>query len=114
MTLSSPGSDVIAVATTFAVASCGGPIIPFRGGRIDAISAGPLGVPEPQQDLQTHTDIFRRQGFSQTEMITLVACGHTLGGVRSSDFPDIVSPGGDPGTPTFADFDPSQRFDGAL
>ncbi len=71
-------------------------------------------MPEPHQNLQTHTDVFRRQGFSQAEMITLVACGHTLGGVRSPDFPDIVSPGGDPEKPSLTDFDPSQKFDGAL
>ncbi|KXN92249.1 Putative L-ascorbate peroxidase 6 [Leucoagaricus sp. SymC.cos] len=107
-------SDVIAVATTFAVASCGGPILPFRGGRIDALSAGPYGVPEPYQDLQTHTEIFRKQGFSQSEMITLVACGHTLGGVRSTDFPQIVPPEGDLGKPTFVEFDASDEFDSVV
>ncbi|KAG6804791.1 hypothetical protein H0H93_006705, partial [Arthromyces matolae] len=64
------------------VASCGGPIIPYRAGRIDATQAGSATVPEPQQDLQTHIASFERQGFNQTEMIALVACGHTIGGVR--------------------------------
>ncbi|KAG6804789.1 hypothetical protein H0H93_006710, partial [Arthromyces matolae] len=64
------------------VASCGGPVIPYRAGRIDATQAGPATVPEPQQDLQTHIASFERQGFNQTEMIALVACGHTIGGVR--------------------------------
>ena len=86
-------ADLIAMGTIFAYASCGGPnhaSIPFRGGRVDAKSAGPPGVPEPQQDLQSHTDSFRRQGFNQSEMIALVACGHTVGGVRKDDFPTIV------------------------
>ncbi|EAU88828.2 hypothetical protein CC1G_01201 [Coprinopsis cinerea okayama7 len=102
-------ADVIAIGTILGVASCGGPIIPFRGGRIDALSADVAGVPEPHQDLETHTEIFRRQGFSQEEMIGLVACGHTMGGVRSSDFPDIVPPQDD--SERFADFDDTHEFD---
>ncbi|KAF9260590.1 heme peroxidase [Marasmius fiardii PR-910] len=83
-------ADLIALGTVLGVASCGGPLIPFRGGRIDVTSAGPATVPEPQQDLASHTESFRRQGFTQSEMIALVACGHSLGGVRRGDFPDIV------------------------
>ncbi|KDR70797.1 hypothetical protein GALMADRAFT_102888 [Galerina marginata CBS 339.88] len=83
-------ADVIAMGAVWAVASCNGPSIPFRGGRRDAIGPGRLGVPEPQQDIASHTESFRLQGFTQTEMISLVACGHTLGGVRSADFPNIV------------------------
>ena len=59
-------------------------------GRIDATEAGRSGVPEPQQDLDTHTKMFAMQGFNQTEMIELVACGHTLGGVHHEDFPEIT------------------------
>lgn len=55
--------------------------------------------------------MFRRQGFSQTEMITLVACGHTIGGVRNTDFPHIVSPKGDSEKPTLENFDPSPQYD---
>ena len=76
-------------------AQCGGPNqahIPYRVGRVDATVAGPPGVPEPHQDLQSHIDNFKRQGFTQTEMITLVVCGHTVGGVRKADFPTIVNP----------------------
>ncbi|KAK1222472.1 hypothetical protein PQX77_014678 [Marasmius sp. AFHP31] len=86
-------ADVIAIGTIFAYASCGGPnhtSISFQGGRVDAKSAGPPGVPEPQQDLQSHIESFRRQGFTQSEMIALVACGHTVGGVRKEDFLPIV------------------------
>ncbi|KAJ7853387.1 hypothetical protein B0H13DRAFT_2358985 [Mycena leptocephala] len=36
--------------------------------------SGP-GVPQPQQDLKTNIGAFARQGFTQTEMIGLVACG---------------------------------------
>ncbi|KAH8668991.1 heme peroxidase [Xylariales sp. PMI_506] len=95
-------SDLIAMAATMAVGSCssGTVSIPYRAGRIDATAPGPSGVPTPDEDLATHTQIFERQGFNATEMIGLVACGHTLGGVHGVDFPQIVpitddSPGDD-------------------
>ena len=62
----------------------------FRAGRKDATQAGPPGVPQPFEPLPTHKETFRRQGFTPEEMIALVACGHTLGGVRGVDFPDVV------------------------
>ncbi|KAI1253764.1 hypothetical protein MGN70_004158 [Eutypa lata] len=85
-------ADMIAMAVTLAVGSCseGKVNVPYRGGRIDATEAGPLGVPEPQQDLDTHTGIFQKQGFNQTEMIGLVACGHSVGGVHGAVFPETV------------------------
>ncbi|KAJ3851014.1 heme peroxidase [Lentinula lateritia] len=84
-------ADTIALGAVLAVAGCGGLLIPFSAGRVDATEAGPATVPEPQQDLASHTEAFRRQGFTPTEMIGLVACGHTLGGVRQVDFPLIVT-----------------------
>jgi hypothetical protein len=84
----------------------GGPEIAFRGGRIDAGEPNTPGVPEPQQDLDSHIAAFARQGFTQTEMIKLIACGyvhsvytpsyffdlgrHSFGGVEHAPFPDIV------------------------
>ncbi|KAK1227053.1 hypothetical protein PQX77_009963 [Marasmius sp. AFHP31] len=83
-------ADILAFAAVRALDNCNGPKVPLRGGRIDATSAGPPTVPEPQQDLASHTESFRRQGFNQSEMIALVACGHSLGGVRRVDFPEII------------------------
>jgi catalase (peroxidase I) len=70
--------------------SSGGPLIPFRGGRVTATQAGPPGVPQPQEPLASHTAAFARMGFTPTEMIQLVACGHTIGGVQHAAFPDVV------------------------
>ncbi|KAJ7694001.1 heme peroxidase [Mycena olivaceomarginata] len=70
--------------------TAGGPTIPFRPGRIDATEAGAPGVPQPEQSLETHVAAFARQGFNMTEMIGLVACGHTVGGVHEIDFPQTV------------------------
>ncbi|KAF2683798.1 heme peroxidase [Lentithecium fluviatile CBS 122367] len=83
-------SDLLALAVVGSMAICGGYEIPLRVGRIDATEAGPMGVPEPQQDLPTHTAKFAKQGFNQTEMIELVACGHTLGSIHGANFPEIT------------------------
>ncbi|KAJ6447905.1 heme peroxidase [Mycena vitilis] len=48
------------------------------------------GVPRPEQSLDEHIDSFKKQGFTKEEMISLVACGHTFGGVQHEPFPDIV------------------------
>ncbi|RYO99396.1 hypothetical protein DL766_007149 [Monosporascus sp. MC13-8B] len=85
-------ADLIAMSAVLAVGGCsnGKVWLDYRGGRIDATEAEPLGVPEPHQGLEEHTEIFRRQGFNQEEMIGLVACGHSVGGVHGSVFPQIV------------------------
>ncbi|KAH8823989.1 heme peroxidase [Flagelloscypha sp. PMI_526] len=80
-------SDLMAMGVVVSYQTCGGPTIPYRYGRIDATQAGVPGVPEPQEDIQSHTDNFAKQGFTPSEMIGLVACGHALGGVRKADFP---------------------------
>ncbi|KAJ7239076.1 heme peroxidase [Mycena rebaudengoi] len=78
------------ISEIMAIENCGGPEIAFRGGRVDAAAANSPGVPEPEQDLDSHIASFARQGFTPTEMIGLVACGHTFGGVQRDPFPDIV------------------------
>ncbi|KAF7350459.1 Peroxidase [Mycena venus] len=102
-------SDIIAIATVFGVATCSGPVIPFRGGRIDANVAGPTGVPDAGDSLDSLTNNFAKQGFNVSEMIQLVACGHTLGGVRYPDFPTIVAGSGQ--TTVVDLFDGTQQFD---
>ncbi|KAK7040204.1 hypothetical protein VNI00_010010 [Paramarasmius palmivorus] len=103
-------ADLIAMGTVIGAAACRGPIVPYRAGRVDAISAGPPGVPEPQQDLASHTESFRRQGFTESEMIGLVACGHTTGGVRRKDFPEIIHDS----SVDLATFDSTTAFDNSV
>ncbi|KAJ6538119.1 heme peroxidase [Mycena capillaripes] len=99
-------ADVLALGAILAVDNCAGPEIPFRGGRVDAGEPNTPGVPEPQQDLDSHIASFARQGFMPTEMIGLVACGHTFGGVQHAPFPDIVLEVSDPdNTESVAHFD---------
>lgn len=86
-------SDLIALGVYASVRGCGGPVVPMRGGRIDATQAGPVGVPQPQNSRVTFENQFLRMGFNTTDMIQMTACGHTLGGVHAADFTNIVAPG---------------------
>lgn len=89
-------SDLIALGIYTAVRTCRGPAVPFRPGRIDATAAGSVGVPQPQNAIGIFRNQFTRMGFTNQEMIQVTACGHTLGSVHSSQFPDLVPPGTTP------------------
>ncbi|KAL8825896.1 MAG: hypothetical protein Q9191_004136 [Dirinaria sp. TL-2023a] len=102
-------ADIIALGVYTAVRTCGGPVVPVKTGRIDATEAGPPGVPLPQNSLYTFEQQFLRTGFNTTEMITVTACGHTLGGVHAEDFPQIVTAGSAPNN--FVHFDSTTKFD---
>lgn len=73
-------ADLVALGTVAAVGACGGPKIPLREGRVDAIGPGPSGVPEPETDIKTTLREFSGAGFSQADSIALTACGHSMGG----------------------------------
>jgi len=96
LTSRSSMADIIAAGVYTAVRSCGGPAVPIKAGRIDATAGGPPGVPLPQNSLFTFQQQFQRTGFNTTEMIAVTACGHTIGGVHASNFPDIVPVGSAP------------------
>ena len=83
-------SDLIALGTVIAVGACGGPHIEMKGGRVDATAAGPSGVPEPETDISDTLVDFSNAGFNTDDGITLTACGHTMGGVHRSSFPQVV------------------------
>ena len=83
-------ADLIAAGAALSIGACGGPPILLRGGRIDATGPGPSGVPEPETDIKTTLADFSGAGFSQEDAIALTACGHTMGGVRHSTFPQVV------------------------
>jgi hypothetical protein len=88
-----PVSDLIALGVYASVRACGGPVINMRGGRVDATIAGPQGVPQPENAIGTFKNQFARMGFTPTQMIQMVACGHAIGGVHASNFPTIVAAG---------------------
>lgn len=89
-------SDLLSLAVYTAVRGCGGPSIPVRTGRKDAHAAGALGVPKVEGTQQDFKRDFTRMGFTTQEMVKLVACGHSLGGVHSAQFPQIVANGTQP------------------
>ncbi|KAJ6534289.1 heme peroxidase [Mycena capillaripes] len=126
-------ADSLVLGPIIAIENCGGPEIEFHGGRVDAGKANNPGVPQPGQDLKAHIASFARQGFSPTEMISLVACGyafsllaellpnvipprHTFGGVQHETFPNIVPELNDPNnTASVAHFDYTfAKFDNNL
>ncbi|KAK2020253.1 hypothetical protein LZ32DRAFT_652783 [Colletotrichum eremochloae] len=61
------------------------------------------GVPEPDMQLDTTRSTFAKAGVRRNEMITLLACGNTLGGVHSRNSPHITDL--DPTPDTVAKFD---------
>ena len=83
-------ADLLALGVALSTGACGGPQIPLRGGRVDATGPGPAGVPLPETDIKTTLADFSGAGFSQEDTIGLTACGHTMGGVHHSNFPQIV------------------------
>ncbi|KAF2154488.1 heme peroxidase [Myriangium duriaei CBS 260.36] len=110
VTAKSSVADLLALSLAASSVTCEGPQIPLRFGRIDAQAAGPAGVPLPTDSVEVATRAFVNAGFTQEEMITLVACGHTLGRVHSVDFPNLVE--GAPSQENNADFDTTRlKFD---
>ncbi len=123
-------ADLIALGVYTAVRACSGPPLLLRVGRVDAADAGPEGVPEPTDTLASMTAQFEQAGFSTSDMIKMVACGHSelstrakglpnrhrvflaLGGVHGSDFPEIT---GDSNATNFVHFDGTfSSFDGTV
>lgn len=102
-------ADLIAAGVYSATRSCGGPSVPVRGGRVDAVEEGPNGqVPDASNAIGIFRNQFNRMGFAgvdNTEMIQLVACGHTLGGVHAAEQPLIINSGQFPNN--YAHFDTS-------
>ena len=71
---------------------CGGSTqMPYRAGRIDALSAGTTtGVPAPETPLEETLVFFERAGLDAQDAIGITACGHTMGSVHHGGFPDVV------------------------
>ncbi|RMZ73554.1 WSC domain-containing [Pyrenophora seminiperda CCB06] len=84
-------ADLLALAFVMAVAKCGDMRVPLRLGRQDASGKGEKGVPEAWTDVETTRGRFEEGGFGKVDTITLIACGHSIGGVHSIDHPEIVS-----------------------
>nr|KAJ3415291.1 hypothetical protein HK105_001544 [Polyrhizophydium stewartii] len=80
-------ADLTVLGGILATTSCGGPDVPFRYGRADTRSANSPGL---LPSAHVHAGIFKRMGFNATEMIELVACGHTMGSVHAQFTPEVT------------------------
>jgi hypothetical protein len=105
-------ADMIALGVYSSVRGCGGPVVPMRGGRIDVMAAGSMGVPQPQNGQGTFVNQFARMGFGIVDMIQMTACGHAIGGVHAANNPQIVAPGTAPND--YQLFDTTLEFDNKL
>ncbi|EEY16679.1 conserved hypothetical protein [Verticillium alfalfae VaMs.102] len=109
-------ADLLAMSVVVSHAGCGAQTkIPFRHGRKDAAQAGPAGVPEADTSIGTTMARFATAGLSQQDMITLVACGHSLGGVHSNNHPQIVEGDSSIWNDTVVNFDDTtNKFDNRI
>jgi hypothetical protein len=109
-------SDLLAMSVVVSHSGCGGATrMPFRSGRVDASAAGPAGVPEADTAIGDTMARFAKAGLSQKDMIQLVACGHTLGGVHSANSPQIVEGDSSMYNDTVVTFDASpEKFDNRI
>lgn len=73
-------ADCVALGLVMAVGNCGGPTVPYRAGRIDATGPGPNIECNPESNITQTLGVFHQAGMTKEEAITLVACGHTMGG----------------------------------
>lgn len=58
-------ADLLALMLVMAAERCGDMVVPLRVGRVDALEAGPMGVPEAHTDLETTRKRFETASFSQ-------------------------------------------------
>lgn len=107
-----PMADLIALAVHTSVRACGGPSIAMRGGRIDALVKNDPGVPQTNDGVTVFRTRFDRMGFNNEAMVQMTACGHTLGGVHSANFPAIVLANTAPDG--YQRFDNSVAFDNSI
>ncbi|KAF8626946.1 hypothetical protein AX15_004624, partial [Amanita polypyramis BW_CC] len=83
-------ADLLTAAAYFALRKCGGPAVDVRAGRVDAQAAGPFGAPDPTETFHVHRMKFERANRTQSQMIKMIACGHSIGGVHGNDFPFVT------------------------
>jgi hypothetical protein len=84
-------ADLVALGTVMSNNLCGGKLMSYQPGRIDATGPDPTtGVPAPETSLDETLEFFDRAGFNKVDSIGLTACGHTLGSVHHGGFPEVV------------------------
>ncbi|KKY38933.1 putative l-ascorbate peroxidase [Diaporthe ampelina] len=74
-----------------------------RSSLADLIALGVYASPE--HSIEQFREQFSRMGFTDEEMIQVTACGHTIGGVHDTEFPELAHEGEAPSDSTVAMFD---------
>jgi hypothetical protein len=87
----SSAPDLLASSLVMSVARCADMRVPQRLGHKDAAETGIKGVLEAHTDLNTTRKRFETASLNEVDVITLIACGHSIGGVHSVDHPEMVS-----------------------
>lgn len=85
-------ADIIQLAGIVSIKHCGGPDIPFVGGRQDNLNPNPIVVsrlPDPKEPLAAVKAKFASQGLTPAEMLVLTTGGHSMGG-RGNKFFDAT------------------------
>jgi catalase (peroxidase I) len=77
-------ADSIQLAASTAVTSCGGPVIPFRPGRLDVLKGDkdPYFNLLPFNPYMSFSELLSRfsgMGLNQVDLLTLVVGSHTIG-----------------------------------
>jgi hypothetical protein len=80
---------MLALGTVISSASCSGPILDYKGGRIDAVVGGASGVPEVDISADEYFDTMAKTGFNEQQAIQFLVCGHSIGSVHHSGFPEV-------------------------
>jgi hypothetical protein len=86
-------ADMIALAGQVSVTHCGGPSLPFRPGRADAvIPVSPVGrLPDGAMRLDRARAAFDRMGWTNEDIVALVTGSHTMGGVHAMNSPNVTN-----------------------
>jgi hypothetical protein len=69
-------ADLVALGVIVSSASCSGPQLTFKGGRVDATGGGRSGVPEPEQSANEYFDAMEKIGMNKTEGIQFIAVSY--------------------------------------
>ena len=80
-------ADAVVYGGKVAVEVCGGPIIPFKFGRVDVTEADPENrLPGPAVTAEEIKNIFmRRLGLTAEETVAYIGGGHAIGGVHAEN-----------------------------
>jgi hypothetical protein len=85
-------ADTIQLAGAVAVKKCGGPLVPFRVGRVNVEGSAQNNVgrlPSPFISVNELRTVFQNMGLDDVDMFALTTGSHTMGGADVANTPDL-------------------------